>query len=435
MNTSPEQIRHQLECIKNQGLILPYGEDFAPLHSHLELYGKEIENRIGILPLEGFDSSLDGSPTDMVYRRYLRFVKGGAGLIWFEACAVSEDGKSNPYQMSLTDENVNQFKDLIASMDKTSYKLKHKKTFKIIQLTHSGRVSKDKNWNPIPLAAKLDDDEYKNSSLRYATDEDIQQIVKNHIHAALLAKEAGFDAVDIKVCHGYFLCELLSAFHRPGIYGGSFENRTRALFEIIDGINALNLDHFGITVRLNAFDGAPVPYGYGITKEDGRLKADLSEATKICKMLAERGVELINISASSPSQHLFGPDPTDQKYQRYVSSADLLTAVKILKENVPDVKFMCSGLSAFHELGSYIAAGGIAEGWFDIAGFGRQALAYPDFANDILQGDGLRSDLCCAGCNSCYKLMDPGHTMTGCIVKDTEVYMPLYKEHVLKHPI
>lgn len=103
----------------------------------------------------------------------------------------------------------------------------------------------------------------------------IRQMIEEHIQAAKLAADAGFDAVDVKVCHGYFLSELLSAYNRPGQYGGSFENRTRALFEIVDGINANINSRIGIAVRLNAFDSVPSPYGYGLKLKDGRLWADV----------------------------------------------------------------------------------------------------------------------------------------------------------------
>lgn len=164
---------------------------------------------------------------------------------------------------------------------------------------------------------------------------------------------------------------------------------------------------------------------------NNNIKADLTEAVKICKKLCEYGVKLIDISASSPSVHLFGPEPSDQNYRKYVSSTDLLEAVKQLKQQVPDAVFMCTGISAFSDLGTEIGAGGIRDGWFDIAGFGRQALAYPDFANDILSNSGMNPQKCCVGCDSCFKLMDPGHTMTGCIVRDSEIYLPVYKKKVL----
>ena len=435
MNSGYNVKSNLIYALKEQGLILPYSEDYDIYHTSLSLYGKRLPNRVGIQPLEGFDSDINGGPTDMVYRRYLRFVKGGAGLIWFEACAVSDDGKSNPYQMSLNDDNVSDFQKLIKEMDKTALEASREPAFKVLQLTHSGRMSKDKEWNPIPLAARKNKEEENipDEKITYlASDDRIRQMVREHIHAAELAAEAGFDAVDVKVCHGYFLSELLSAYGRPGCYGGSFENRTRALFEIIDGIKASAGEQIGITVRLNAFDSEPYPYGYAIKEENGRLQADLNETVKICKLLKESDVELIDISASSPSVNLFGSDPANINYRKYTSAINMLTAVKSLKQAVPEVIFMCTGLSDFKELGANIGASGIKDGWFDIAGFGRQALAYPDFANDILNGSGMDENKCCTGCNNCFKLMD-GHTMTGCIVRDKEIYLPLYKKHVLKN--
>ncbi len=416
----------------HQGLLLPYSDDFSFYKIPLTIYGKTLPNRIGIQPLEGFDSNTDGSPSDMVKRRYLRFVNGGAGLIWFEACAVSEDGKCNPWQMALTKSNVDDFKAFIRLMDETSEKNNSAPTFKVLQLTHSGRMSRNEDFSPAPLAARKNyyEESHNEGPDFIASDERIEKMVAEHIEAARLAYQAGFDAVDIKVCHGYFLSELLSAFNRPGKYGGSFENRTRALFEIIDGINALP-KKINLSVRLNAFDSTPAPYGYGIEKNNDSLIPNLSETIKICEMLRDRGVLLLDISASTPATRLFGPDPADKQYQKYASSTDLLTAVKLLKEKVPEITFMCTGLSAFGELGDNIGAGGIKDGWFDIAGFGRQALAYPDFANDILNGNGLDSEKCCIGCNSCYKLMNPGFTHAGCIVRDKDLYLPLYKEHVL----
>lgn len=436
MNTTAYiQKEIRIEHMKEQGLVLPCTKDLSIYQAPLSLYGKSIRNRIGIQPLEGFDSDLGGGPTDLVRRRYLRFVKGGAGLIWFEACAVSADGKSNPYQMALTDDNVTDFQNLLQLMDQTARESDCSPAFKVLQLTHSGRMSRDKDWNPLPLAARKNhrEEDLPDCELPHlATDARIKQMVAEHVHAAELAAEAGFDAVDIKVCHGYFLSELLSAFHRPGPYGGSFDNRTRALFEIVDGINAATKGRIGIAVRLNAFDSVPAPYGYGIAKEGDSIRADLSETVRICRELHARGVQLINISASSPSKHLFGPEPTDSVYRNYVSSTDLITAAKLLKEQVPEVTFMCTGLSTFQDLGAEIGAGGIRDGWFDIAGFGRQALAYPDFANDILTSGGMDKMKCCTGCYNCYKLMDPGHTITGCIVRDREIYLPAFQKHVLK---
>src|SRR4029079_6519083 len=88
------------------------------------------------------------------------------------------------------------------------------------------------------------------------TDDELQQLVKAYIEAAARAPEAGADFIDIKHCHGYLLHEFLSAYTRPGPYGGSFENRTRLLREIVDGVRASGKP-IDIGVRLSAFDFVP----------------------------------------------------------------------------------------------------------------------------------------------------------------------------------
>ena len=417
------------EELLEQGLEIPFSVDTECLKEPLFLYGRKVPNRLGITPLEGFDSEKDGSPSEYVYRRYMRFVSGRAGLIWFEACAVSEDGKSNPGQMMLHDDNVEAFRRLIKAMDEKAAEMGRETSFKVLQLTHSGRVSRDTNWKGIPLSPK-NNGELDTAEL--ATDERIEKMVREHIHAAVLAAEAGFDAVDIKVCHSYFLSELLSAYQREGRYGGSFENRTRAIFEIIDGIRKEIGDRIGICVRLNAYDSEPYPNGYGITVENGKKRADLSETTELCRLLRETGVELINISASAPDERVFGEEPSDARYKRYGTSCDYLMATRILKKQVPGIHFMCTGLTSFGEQGGYVGAGGILDGWFDLAGFGRQALAYPSFAADLLERGSMDRQKCCVNCFKCYSLMDPGHCRTGCIVRDREEFYPLYLEHVRK---
>ena len=417
------------EKLAEQGMEIPYSTDTDIYSVPLVLYGKKIPNRIGIQPLEGFDSCSDGSPSGHVYRRYLRFVSGGAGLVWFEACAVSEDGKSNPNQMMITEDNVGAFRSLIAEMDRKAAEEGREPCFKILQLTHSGRTSQNNNWEKIPLSPKkLGEDD----PAEIASDEKISQMVQDHIRSAVLAAEAGFDAVDVKACHGYFMSELLSAYNREGRYGGSFENRTRAILEMVDGIKAQVGDRIGICARLNAFDAEAYPNGFGVVEENGKKRADTTEIIRLCRLLKDRGVELIDISGTAPAERIFGPEPSDPRFKRYAGSCDLLAAVKQIREAVDGVAFMCTGLTSFGAQGGYIGAGGIKDGWFDIAGFGRQALAYPGFAKDLLERGRLDENKCCTDCGSCFRLMDPGHSRTGCVVRDADEFLPLYRKYVLK---
>ena len=66
------------------------------------------------------------------------------------------------------------------------------------------------------------------------------------------------------------------------------------------------------------------------------------------------------------------------------------------------------------------------DGWFDLAGFGRQALAYPDFAADLLEQGGMKREKCCIACSKCTEIMRDGGT-SGCVIRDKEVYLPIYR--------
>ncbi len=427
------------------GLDFPVSENLDILNQPYTLYGKTVPNRMGIQPLEGFDGLPNGAPSDLIFRRYHRYAAGGSGLIWYESIAISDDGRCNPLQMVINDETVPEIKRLIQESNAAAAQAmgSHHIPYNIVQLTHSGRRSTNKNWEPTPLAATrnpyMDDHnaiDGRSGPLEVATDEKIEEIVEGFIHGAELSAEAGFDAVDVKVCHEYILRELLSAFTRPGKYGGSFENRTRALFDIIDGIRKRVGDGIEICVRLNAYDCVPYPYGWGMVKEEGVMRPDLTEPIQLCRMLTERGVKLINLSTMMPRYRPYGAglmaEHDEHDITPYAGVFDLLKATRDIKAQVPDGIFMCTGLTWLEQFGANVGAGGIEQGWFDIAGFGRQAFAYPDYARDIISGKGMQRNKCCITCDKCYDLIQIGHTTTGCVVRDQEVYLPLYRSKVQK---
>ena len=104
-----------------------------------------------------------------------------------------------------------------------------RRPYNVLQLTHSGRRSNNKQWQSTPLAVcenpYMDDHNSIDGSsgkITIASDDKIEEIIRGFIDGAILAKQAGFDAVDVKICHEYILRELLSAFTRPGKIGGSF---------------------------------------------------------------------------------------------------------------------------------------------------------------------------------------------------------------------
>ncbi len=174
------------EMLRKHGMDLPAEDSMAELRKSLAVEGKTIPNRICIQPLEGYDSRSDGSPSELVYRRYRRFARSGAGLVWFESAAVAEDGKSNPNQMMLTPGRVSDFGALLREMDRICLEQNGFRQYKVLQLTHSGRVSRGADWKPRPLAARrLKQDAAETVQ---ASDERIHRLIEETVRHAVMAK-------------------------------------------------------------------------------------------------------------------------------------------------------------------------------------------------------------------------------------------------------
>lgn len=420
--TDVAEVKRDLEEL---GLSLPISDTLDCLTAPLSIKDKTIMNRMMIQPLEGFDANPDGTPSELTLRRYTRFAKGGAGVIWVESYAVRKDGKSNPRQLFISSENLNEFKKF-TDMIRSSYEGEGS-PYIVLQITHSGRSSRP-NGKPEPIVA-FDNPYIPKPDCRTITDEELEELENDFVNNALLAKEGGFDAVDIKACHGYIINELLAAHLREGIYGGSFENRVRFIINIIDKIRkSVDIE---IAVRMNAYDAIPYPYGWGVDKSDSK-KIDLTEPKKLVQMLVERGVSLINISCANGgyTPHIVRPydkGPYIPDEHQLAGVFRMLNISREIQQSFPDAIIAASGLSWLREFAPYIAAGCISAGWFKIAGFGRQALAYPDFPKDIIHNGGMKREKCCITCGKCNELLKMD-TNAGCVVKDSKVYGQIFNE-------
>lgn len=430
--------------MKADGMDFPISDDLSILSEPLTLAnGHVIPNRIVIQPLEGFDGTRDGNPSDLIFRRYKRFAQGGAGLIWYESITVSDDGRCNPLQMIIKRETLPEIKRLVAESDQYAINGYGRKPYNVLQLTHSGRRSTNAQWKSTPLAVvenpyidHHNSIDGQSGKITFATDEKIEEIIEGFIRGAEYAMECGFDSVDVKICHEYILRELLAAYNRPGKYGGSFENRTRATFDIIHGIKKRCGDGIDICVRLNAYDCIPYPHGWGMKEVEGLMEPDPTEPIKLCNMLVAEGVDMINLSTMMPRYQPTGRGylaelEEDAVIEPYKGTFALLDMTRRIKEQVPGGKFVCTGLTWLEQFGGAVGAGGIRDGWFDLAGFGRQAFAYPEFARDILEKGTMDRKKCCITCDKCYDLIQKGHVQSGCVIRDQEVYLPLYRKNVM----
>ncbi|TMM58580.1 NADH:flavin oxidoreductase [Maribacter algarum] len=386
--------------------------------------GQIIGNRFCILPMEGWDGTTDGLPTENTKRRWHNFAISGAKLLWgCEAVAVCPDGRANPNQLMINEQNLQAFKDLYADLVSD-----HEKKFGAtsdlligLQLTHSGRFAipdRDRIRKPKTLYrhSLLDKKFNLPEDHKLMTDAEIDQLVDDFVKAASLAKEAGFQFVDVKHCHGYLGHEFLSAKTREGKYGGSLKNRMRFLTSVVEGIRATS--NIPVAVRLSAFDFIPykknesnigipeeVNHAYteafgGDTKGTG---IDISEVFEMLGYFEDLGIELVCITAGSPYYvpHIQRPaifPPSDG----YLPPEDPLVGVARqiqitdkVKKKFPKLVIVGSAYSYLQEWLPNVAEAVIDENGADFIGLGRMVLSYPEMPDDILKGNQLvRGSIC-----------------------------------------
>lgn len=413
---------------------LPYSENTDILGTEYRIGNKTVHNRLACQAMEGCDGTFDGKPDELTKRRYSRFAKGGAGIIWFEATAVLEEGRANPRQLYINENTLDRFKKQIEDIKETALKANGYEPLIIMQATHSGRYSKPQGV-PAPLIAynnPVFETENPISADRIVSDEYLDRVGEALVNGAMLAEKAGFDGVDIKCCHRYLNSELLSAYNRKGKYGGSLENRTRLLRESVKGAVDCCSSDFLVSSRLNVYDGFPYPYGFGVPKNGG-LEFDSTEPDWLIKELYKLGVRILNITMGNPyfNPHVNRPFALGG----YVAGehplegvARVLNGTAKLKEMNTQMAIICSAVSYLGVAAPGVVSAFIKEGKFDFAGFGRTAFAYPDFANDIIKNGCMDKNKICICCSKCTEIMRTKGGTPGCVIRDKEVYMPIYKK-------
>ena len=431
--TKAEDFKQQNDAL---GLDLPFAEDVSILGQELKVGNKVIPNRLACQAMEGCDGTPGGSPDELTIRRYDRFAKGGAGVIWFEATAVLPEARANPRQLYIHDGNLDDFKRQVERIKETAMKENGYEPVVIMQATHSGRYSKPEG-KPAPLIAynnPIFEKDNPISAGRIVTDDYIDLVKEKLIYGAILAEKAGFDGVDIKACHRYLNSELLSAYNRPGKYGGSLENRTRLLREGIAGAMESCGKDFIVSSRMNVYDGFPQPYGFGV-RNDGTIDFDPTEPIWLLKQLRDLGVELLNITMGNPyfNPHVnrpFAMGGYTIEEHPLEGVARMLKGIATLKKEVPEIKIISSALSYLGVAAPNLVSAFVEQGGFDIGGFGRTIFAYPDFAKDILTKGEMDKNKICICCSKCTEIMrSPGGT-PGCVIRDREIYLPLHQKLV-----
>lgn len=423
-------LEHKIEELH---LDIPLADDISILFSPIVVAGRTLPSRFVIHPLEGADSRPDGGPSELTFRRYRRFARGGASIIWFEATAVTEAGRSNPRQLWLRKKTQNGFKRLVDETRQAALKKfgTHYVPLLILQITHSGRFSKPKGKS-VPVIAQhnpiLDSLMKLPQDYPLITDEELDRLQENFVTAARFARAAGFDGIDLKACHGYLGAELLACFKRQNSrYGGPLENRIRFLVETAEKIRK-QVPGIFLSSRLSVYDSVPWPYGFGVSRQNEE-KDDLREPKILVKKLAEMGFPLISLSAGIPKYRPHYGRPFDIPVRGMslpdehplVGVSRLLRMTAELQQSFPGLPIVGTGYSWLRHFFPNAASAMVQTGRASFVGVGRLALAYPDFADDLARGGVLDPKKACTACSQCSELLRHGGPV-GCTIRGAKIY-------------
>jgi NADPH2 dehydrogenase len=450
---TPESFRQRIEDL---GIALPFDDtllppDQTPLARPLKLDNFTFNNRFCILPMEGWDGTPDGHPSDLTRRRWRHFGASGASFIWGgEAVAVRHDGRANPNQLLIDESTVADLAELREILVR-----EHADRFGSadgllvgLQLTHSGRYSRpNESHRAEPLAAYHHPvlDRRFPAGVKVLADDDLDRLVEQFISASALAWRAGYTFVDVKHCHGYLGHELLSAVDRPGRYGGSLANRTRFLRNIVSGIRATT-PALDIVVRVSAFDMVPFRkdsrgvgtpetsadhYAHAFGIATGVDDVSLDDARAFLEVLRDLGIRLVCITAGSPyyTPHIQRPAlfPPSDGYlppeDPLVGVARQIQVTARLKREFPELVFVGSAYTYLQDWLPNVAQRVIADGMADFIGLGRMVLAYPELPADVLAGRPLGRKSICRTFSDCTSGPRNG-LVSGCFPLD-----PFYAQH------
>jgi 2,4-dienoyl-CoA reductase-like NADH-dependent reductase (Old Yellow Enzyme family) len=451
--------------------IIEVDNDFSSLLQPVVVGGRKVGNRLGIHPMEGCDSELDGNPGQLTTRRWDRFGHGGCKLIWGEAVAIMDEARANTRQLWIHEGSQYGIRELLEGARR-----KHREAWGVdacsdlllgCQLTHSGRysyrkpliVQHDASLDPVTMALMENGSKAPiPANYPLMTDDDLKRVEDAYVVAAKIAVDVGFDFLDIKQCHRYLLSELLASHTRPGLYGGSFENRTRLVRNVVGRIRSEVSKDIILGTRINMSDfvpymkgsdgiGCPRPYttpykwSFGVNP-DAPEDYDLSEPKQLVKVLSDLGMTIFNLSMGNPynNPHFGRPaeiPPLDAYSFPEHPLAGVARHFKMAAEMqlaFPDVAFVGTGYSWLQHHFLACGAANVKKNRITFVGMGRGAFAYPDFVRDLKERGCIDNSKVCIAVSSCTALMrakgnEQGQYPSGCVPKD-KFYGPIYREAI-----
>ncbi|KAI1137993.1 FMN-linked oxidoreductase [Hypoxylon sp. FL0543] len=369
------------------------------LFQPLKIRGVELQNRFVVAPMCQYSAD-DGHLTDWHFAHLSQFILRGTALTIVEATSVTPNGRITPQDSGL-------WKDSQIVPLKRIVDFAHSQGQKVgIQLAHAGRKAStiapwlraDLSFPPSATAAPehggWPDDVWAPSAISFGpgfadaramTKEDIKTVVQAFADAAKRAIAAGIDVIEIHGAHGYLITEFLSPISnkRTDEYGGSFENRTRLLFEIIKAVRSVMPETMPLWLRISATEWL---------EHLDEPSWDIEESIRLVKLLPAAGVDLVDVSSggNSSSQkidahpyyqvNLAGRIREEIKKEGLnllVGAVGMITNAEMARSIVQEGKTLTTGATADDSVENGEPAGATTKA--DVVLVARQFLREPEF--------------------------------------------------------
>ena len=312
--------------------------------------GISMKNRFMLAPLTNTQSYEDGTLSNDEFSWLTLRAKGNFGITMSCASHVQEVGKGFPGQLGIFDDKH------IDGLKRLTNEIRKYKSLSVAQLHHAGMRSPEDIIGESPVCPSADE-ETKSRSL---SNEEVNFLRDDFINAAVRAKKSGYDGVELHGAHGYILCQFLSSSinKREDEYGGSLENRSRIIFEIIDGIRSECGKGFLLGIRLSA----------------ERFGIKLTESKTLCQKLIDDGkIDFLDISLWDSFK-----DPVEEEHK------DKTLLQHFTELNRKEVLLTVAGNIRTGEDVDKIISSDV-----DFATIGRAAILHHDFPNKVLENQGF----------------------------------------------
>lgn len=347
------------------------------LFEHTLINGMSLSNRfVRSATWEGL-ADKDGTVTPKLIEMMVELVKGEVGLIISGYAFVSPEGKSGPGQLAVYDDRfVTGLKEMVKAVHSAGGKI-------ALQIVHGG-IFANSELTGLDLIGPSACEKDSQPTCRPMSKENIKEIISAFTRAALRAKQAGFDAIQIHAAHGFLLSEFLSpAFNgRTDEYGGTLENRARLLLEVVRSIRKVIGTDYPILVKLNAEDFLE----NGMTRD---------EAVQVSRMLEEASVDAIEYSGGTVAspEKLTPPRPGMLKARE--NEVYYRENAKLYKQKVKIPLMIVGGIRSYQ-----VADELIESGTADYIALSRPLICEPRLVRRWREGDLRKAE--CVSDNECF---------------------------------